>query len=292
MAKSETSWVPIESRIYSHITLKRSRLGQVSLLRSTWATKCVSPCERDALPTELYPHNQLPLNGLNHLKPTVLPGLSTPLSDADEKKMSPNKPKSQSDSREPGTSQQMMSAGGPCLALPKRNSGQRWLSKQPCWHPSGMLKSGGSLPVVSLPLHRPATGWDASGILKQTAPHRHPTPPTTCSHDTPLHGPNDEMVFRAGVGRTDTAKRSAEQGVDLACSDHTRELVWRHRNVFERECELRCRLTRRRWRTPDPSHPPKTAKSHKGSSRFSMGGVSKEGVRPRKGGCLKWRAQA
>ena len=60
-----------------------------------------------------------------------------------------------------------------------------------------MLKSGGSLPVVSLPLHRPATGWDASGILKQPAPpttrftdnppHRQPVPPTNRSTDEPLH---------------------------------------------------------------------------------------------------------
>jgi hypothetical protein len=58
------------------------------------------------------------------------------------------------------------------------------------------------------------------------------------------------------------AKRSPEQGVDAACSDHTKELVWRHLNVVERKCELRCRLPRRRWQTPDPSHPLKTAKSH------------------------------
>jgi hypothetical protein len=146
---------------------------------------------------------------------------------------------------------------------------------------------GRSLPVVSLPLHRPATGWDASGILKQTAPptsrstdkplhrqaapptsrstdkplHRQAAPPTSRSHYNPLHGPNDEMVFRAGIGRTDTAKRSPEQGVDVACSDHTKELVWRHLNVVERECELRCRLPRRRWQTPDPSHPLKTAET-------------------------------
>jgi hypothetical protein len=42
----------------------------------------------------------------------------------------------------------------------------------------------GILPVVSLPLHPPATGWDASGILKPTAPltcplHRQRAPPTT-----------------------------------------------------------------------------------------------------------------
>ena len=97
-------------------------------------------------------------------------------------------------------------------------------------------------------------------------PHRQPTPPPTCSHYTPLHGPNGQMVFRAGVGRTDTAKRSPEQGGDVACSDHTQELVWRHLNVFERECELRCRLPRQRWQTPDTSHPLKTAKSNKKSA--------------------------
>jgi hypothetical protein len=73
--------------------------------------------------------------------------------------MSPNKPKSQSDSREPGTSQQMMSTGGSCLALPERNSGQRGSSKRPCWHPSGMPRWVGGLPVVSLTLdHRLQAG--------------------------------------------------------------------------------------------------------------------------------------
>ncbi len=46
-------------------------------------------------------------------------------------------------------------------SLPDGNSGQRGSSKRPCWHPSGMPRWVGSLPVVSLPLHRPATGWDA-----------------------------------------------------------------------------------------------------------------------------------
>jgi hypothetical protein len=27
-----------------------------------------------------------------------------------------------------------------------------------------------------------------------------------------------------------------------ACSDHTKELVWKHLNVVEREREIRCRL--------------------------------------------------
>jgi hypothetical protein len=50
--------------------------------------------------------------------------------------------------------------------------------------------------VVSLPLHRPATGWDASGILKQPAPqtirasdnpfHRHTALTTTHSMDLPM----------------------------------------------------------------------------------------------------------
>ena len=155
---------------------------------------------------------------------------------------------------------------------PKKKFRATWFAQTPPLASLPDAQIGVGLTWVSLPLHRPATGWDASGILKQTAPPTPtpptptpptPTPPTICSHDTPFHGPNDEMVFRAGVGRTDTAKRSAEQGVDLACDDHTQELVWRHRNVFERECELRCRLPRRRWQTPDPSHPLKTAKRHK-----------------------------
>jgi hypothetical protein len=52
--------------------------------------------------------------------------------------------------------------------------------------------------------------------------------------------------LRAGVGRTSTAERSPGQGVEVARSDHTKELVWRHLNVVERECEIRCRLPRRR----------------------------------------------
>ncbi len=109
----------------------------------------------------------------------------------------------------------------------------------------------------------PPTGYRLGCLrLKQ------PAPPTNRSHYNPLHGPTDEMVFRAGVGRTDTAKRSPEQGVDVACSDHTKELVWRHLTVVERERELRCRLPRGRGQTPDPSHPLKTAKNPRLKNRI------------------------
>ena len=46
------------------------------------------------------------------------------------------------------------------------------------------------------------------------------------------------MVLRAGVGRTDTAERSPGQGMEVACSDHTKELIWKHLNFVERECEI------------------------------------------------------
>ncbi len=67
---------------------------------------------------------------------------------------------------------------------------------------------GGSLPVVSLPLHTPATGWDASGILQQpaatTCPLRRPArsmdlpATTTC----PLHSidPSMRWFFALGLG--------------------------------------------------------------------------------------------
>ena len=39
-------------------------------------------------------------------------------------------------------------------------------------------------------------------------------------------------------------ERSPEVGAKATCYDHTEEMVWRHLNVFEHECEIRCRLPR------------------------------------------------
>src|SRR4051794_4399068 len=41
-------------------------------------------------------------------------------------------------------------------------------------------------------------------------------------------------------------ERSPEEGATVTCYDHTEELVWRHLNVFEHKCEIRCRLPRAR----------------------------------------------
>ena len=41
-------------------------------------------------------------------------------------------------------------------------------------------------------------------------------------------------------------ERSPDDGAEVACYDHTEELVWRHLNVFEHKCEIRCRLPRAR----------------------------------------------
>lgn len=41
-------------------------------------------------------------------------------------------------------------------------------------------------------------------------------------------------------------ERSPEVGATVSCHDHTEELTWRHLNVFEHRCEIRCRLPRAR----------------------------------------------
>ena len=41
-------------------------------------------------------------------------------------------------------------------------------------------------------------------------------------------------------------ERSPDDGAEVACYDHTEEMVWRHLNVFEHKCEIRCRLPRAR----------------------------------------------
>ncbi len=42
--------------------------------------------------------------------------------------------------------------------------------------------------------------------------------------------------------------RWPQDGGETFCCDPTEELVWRHLNVFEHRCELRCRLPRARRR--------------------------------------------
>jgi transposase len=44
-------------------------------------------------------------------------------------------------------------------------------------------------------------------------------------------------------------ERSPDDGAGVACYDHTEEMVWRHLNVFEQRCEIRCRLPRARCST-------------------------------------------
>ena len=41
-------------------------------------------------------------------------------------------------------------------------------------------------------------------------------------------------------------ERCPESGARVKCYDHVEEMVWRHLNVFEHKCEIRCRLPRGR----------------------------------------------
>jgi transposase len=41
-------------------------------------------------------------------------------------------------------------------------------------------------------------------------------------------------------------ERSPEAGALVSCYDHTEEMTWRHLDVFEHQCEIRCRLPRAR----------------------------------------------
>jgi transposase len=43
-------------------------------------------------------------------------------------------------------------------------------------------------------------------------------------------------------------ERSPGAGARVTCYDHTEEMVWRHLNVFEHKCEIRCRLPRGKCR--------------------------------------------
>lgn len=56
-------------------------------------------------------------------------------------------------------------------------------------------------------------------------------------------------VVRVAVKETPQfwqAERSPEAGAPVTCYDHTEEMTWRHLDVFEYPCELRCRLPRAR----------------------------------------------
>jgi len=43
-------------------------------------------------------------------------------------------------------------------------------------------------------------------------------------------------------------ERCPKEGGPVYCYDHTEELVWRHLNVFQHRCEIRCRLPRKKCR--------------------------------------------
>jgi transposase len=58
-----------------------------------------------------------------------------------------------------------------------------------------------------------------------------------------------EGVVRLAIRETEQlwrVERSPEVGAAVSCYDHTEELTWRHLNVFEHRCEIRCRLPRAR----------------------------------------------
>jgi transposase len=61
-----------------------------------------------------------------------------------------------------------------------------------------------------------------------------------------------EGLVRLHVRETKTFWSSSgcphDQG-EVTCYDHTEELIWRHLNVFEHRCEIRCRLPRTKCRT-------------------------------------------
>lgn len=56
-------------------------------------------------------------------------------------------------------------------------------------------------------------------------------------------------VVKLAVKETEhfwAAERSPEAGAMVSCYDHTEEMTWRHLDVFEHQCEIRCRLPRAR----------------------------------------------
>ena len=68
---------------------------------------------------------------------------------------------------------------------------------------------------------------------------------TECEFD------RESGVVRLRIEETEhlwKVERSPHEGAEVACYDHTEEMVWRHLNVFEHKCEIRCRLPRARCR--------------------------------------------
>ncbi len=49
-------------------------------------------------------------------------------------------------------------------------------------------------------------------------------------------------------------ERCPKEGGLVYCYDHTKELVWRHLNVFQHRCEIRCRLPRKKCRQCEAVH--------------------------------------
>lgn len=59
----------------------------------------------------------------------------------------------------------------------------------------------------------------------------------------------EEGVVYLRIGETEhlwESERCPESGGRVKCYDHLEEMVWRHLNVFEHKCEIRCRLPRGR----------------------------------------------
>jgi len=58
-----------------------------------------------------------------------------------------------------------------------------------------------------------------------------------------------EGIVRLKIAETEhlwEVERSPGAGARVVCYDHTEEMTWRHLNVFEHQCEIRCRLPRGR----------------------------------------------
>jgi len=56
-------------------------------------------------------------------------------------------------------------------------------------------------------------------------------------------------VVRLSIRETEEfwrVERSPGEGAKVSCYDHTEEMTWRHLDVFEHRCEIRCRLPRGR----------------------------------------------
>jgi transposase len=59
----------------------------------------------------------------------------------------------------------------------------------------------------------------------------------------------EQGVVRLKIAETEhlwEVERSPGAGAKAVCYDHTEEMTWRHLNVFEHQCEIRCRLPRGR----------------------------------------------